>query len=200
MVILRLVQLFAGLFLYGFSLAMMLRADLGTSPWNVLHEGIANRTPLSFGLVVNLIGLAVLLLWIPLRQKPGIGTISNVLVIGVAADLGLLLIPEISSISLRVPLLLSSILLFGAATAAYIGAGFGPGPRDGLMTGIVGRTGWPVKRVRMALDVAVLCLGWILGGTVGIGTVLCALGAGPIVHALLPVMTISPRETAGRAA
>lgn len=186
----RLLQLLVGLFLYGLSIALIVRADLGLDPWDVLTQGVAARTPLSFGTVVILIGAAVLLLWIPLRQKPGIGTVANVILIGVFADMGLAWIPAGLDWPIRAGLLIAGVVLNGMATGAYVGAGLGPGPRDGLMTGIVGRTGWPVKWVRTAIEVAVVGVGWLLGGSVGLGTVLYALSIGPLVHVFLPMFTI----------
>ena len=190
----RLIQLFIGLVLYGLSIALIARADLGLDPWDVLNQGVFERVAklsgVSFGLVVNLIGMAVLLLWVPLRQKPGIGTVANVLVIGTVANFGLDWIPSDLGLPLRAGLLISGIILNGVASGAYIGAGLGPGPRDGLMTGIVARTGWPVKRVRTAIELTVIAVGWLLGGSVGLGTVLYALTIGPLVHIFLPLFTI----------
>lgn len=190
----RLIQLFAGLFLYGLSIALIVRADLGLDSWDVLNQGVFERfakpAGISFGLVVNLIGMAVLLLWIPLRQKPGIGTVANVLVIGTVANFGLDWIPSDLDLPLRAGLLIAGIVLNGVASGAYIGAGLGPGPRDGLMTGIVARTGWPVKWVRTAIELTVIAVGWLLGGSVGLGTVLYALTIGPLVHVFLPLFTI----------
>ena len=193
----RLIQLFAGLFLYGLSIALIVRADLGLDPWDVLNQGVFERVAkpagISFGLVVNLMGMAVLLLWIPLRQKPGIGTVANVLVIGTVANFGLDWIPSDLGLPLRAGLLIAGIVLNGVASGAYIGAGLGPGPRDGLMTGIVARTGWPVKWVRTAIELTVIAVGWLLGGSVGVGTVLYALTIGPLVHIFLPLFTIRPK-------
>ena len=193
----RLIQLFAGLFLYGLSIALIVRADLGLDPWDVLNQGVFERfakpAGINFGLVVNLIGMAVLLLWIPLRQKPGIGTVANVLVIGTVANVGLGWIPSDLGLPLRAGLLIAGIVLNGVASGAYIGAGLGPGPRDGLMTGIIARTGWPVKWVRTAIELAVLAVGWLLGGSVGVGTLLYALTIGPLVHIFLPLFTIRPK-------
>jgi uncharacterized membrane protein YczE len=186
----RLVQLFAGLVLYGVSMALQIRAGLGLDPWDVFHEGVSERTGLSFGTVVVITGLVVLLAWIPLRQRPGFGTISNVLVIGVAVDVALALIPEAGSTAVAVAMLLAGVGLNGVASGAYIGAGLGPGPRDGLMTGLVRRTGGSIGVVRTSIEVAVLAAGAALGGTVGIGTVLYALSIGPLVHVLLPRFTI----------
>jgi len=190
----RLIQLFIGLVLYGLSIALIVRADLGLDPWDVLNQGVFERfakpSGVSFGLVVNLIGMAVLLLWIPLRQKPGIGTVANVLVIGTVANVGLGWIPSDLGLPLRAGLLIAGIVLNGVASGAYIGAGLGPGPRDGLMTGIIARTGWPVKWVRTAIELTVIAIGWRLGGSVGLGTVLYALTIGPLVHVFLPLFTI----------
>lgn len=186
----RLCQLLLGLVLYGLSIALIVRADLGLDPWDVLNQGVADRTSLSFGTVVIAIGAAVLLLWVPLRQKPGIGTLANVVLVGVFADLSLALIPADLSLPLRAALLVSGIVLNGIATGAYVGAGLGPGPRDGLMTGIVRITGWPVKWVRTAIEVSVVLAGWLLGGSVGLGTILYAVSIGPLVHIFLPLFTI----------
>ncbi len=182
----RLIQLYAGLVLFGISTAMMVRSDLGLNPWDVFHQGVADRAPLSLGTVIVLAGAVVLLLWIPLRQRPGIGTISNIVVIGLTADLGLWLIPEVASMPARAALLAAGIVLNGLATSAYIGAGLGPGPRDGLMTGLAARTGWSIRAVRTGIELGVLALGWLLGGTAGIGTILYAVTIGPIVHHTLP--------------
>lgn len=188
----RLVQLQLGLVLYGASLACMVRAERGLDPWDVLHQGLAERTGLSFGTVVILVGALVLVLWIPLRQRPGVGTVSNVLVIGLAADATLAVLATPDPSVARWGLLALGILANAVATAAYIGAGLGPGPRDGLMTGWVARTGANVRRTRTAIELAVLAAGWLLGGTVGIGTVLYAVSIGPLVHALMPRLAIRP--------
>lgn len=189
MMIRRLVQLFAGLIVYGFASALMIRAGLGLNPWDVLHQGLDERTALSFGTVVIIAGLFVLLLWIPLRQKPGFGTICNVVLIGLAADAGLGLIPETDDLLPRTAMLLLGILLLGVATSAYIGAGLGPGPRDGLMTGLAARTGWSIGKVRTSIELAVLGIGWLLGGQVGLGTILFAVAIGPIIQRTLPLFT-----------
>ena len=186
----RVAQLFAGLALYGFSMAMMVRGDLGLPPWDVFHYGVARHLPLSFGEVVVLTSFGVLLLWVPLRQWPGFGTIANSLVIGVVADLGLAALPTPHLLVTRIGLLVGGVLLNGLAGALYIGSQFGPGPRDGLMTGLVRRSGLTVRLVRTSLEVAVLAVGWLLGGTVGLGTVLYALTIGPLVHLLLPRLTV----------
>lgn len=194
----RLIQLFLGLSLYGLSIALIIRADLGLDPWDVLSQGVFERfaepAGLGFGMVVNLIGMAVLLLWIPLRQKPGIGTIANVLVIGSVAGLALRYIPADPVLPVRSLFLATGIVLNGVASGAYIGAGLGPGPRDGLMTGLVARTGWPIKTVRTAIELTVVVAGWTLGGSVGVGTILYALAIGPLVQIFLPVFTVGKEE------
>ncbi len=186
----RLLQLYAGLILYGASLALQIRASLGLDPWDVFHQGLSEKTGLSFGTIVIIIGALVLLAWIPLRQKPGIGTISNVFVVGLAPDATLAILPEVHGLELQLPLLAAGIFLNGVAGAAYIGAGLGPGPRDGLMTGLVRITGKPVAIVRTSLEVSVLAVGIVLGGTVGLGTVLYAISIGPLLQVLLPAFTI----------
>jgi uncharacterized membrane protein YczE len=191
----RLLQLFAGLSLYGFSMALMLRADLGLDPWDVFHQGVATHIGLSFGTIVCLVGALALLLWIPLRQKPGIGTLANIVVIGIAVDLSLMVLPQVEGLTVRAALLVLGIVLNGVAGGAYIGAGLGPGPRDGLMTGIVRRTGWPLRTVRTGIEIVVLAAGWALGGTVGLGTVLYAVTIGPLVHRFLPLFTIRQPHT-----
>lgn len=188
----RLIQLFAGLYLYGAAMALLLRATLGLDPWDVFHQGVAAHIGLSFGMVVNVVGALVLLLWIPLRQKPGIGTIANILVIGTAVDLTLPLLPVVEDLGVRAGLLIAGIGLNGIAGAMYIGAGLGPGPRDGLMTGIARRTGGSLRLVRTGIELSVLALGWLLGGTVGIGTIVYALAIGPLVQAFLPLFLVTP--------
>ncbi|WP_296600307.1 hypothetical protein [Phenylobacterium sp.] len=190
----RLAQLLLGLYLYGAAMALMVRSGLGLDPWDVFHQGLAGRVGLSIGLLVNIVGALVLLLWIPLRQKPGIGTIANVLVIGTSMDLTMLLLPEVAGLPARVAALVVAIGINGLAGAMYIGAGLGPGPRDGLMTGIARRTGWSIRLVRTGIELTVLASGWLLGGTVGVGTVLYAFAIGPIVQAFLPALTV--RDTA----
>jgi uncharacterized membrane protein YczE len=186
----RLAQLYAGLVLYGASMALQIRAGLGLDPWDVFHQGVSDRTGLSFGTVVVIVGAVVLLAWVPLRQRPGLGTVSNVIVIGVAVDAALALLPAAGSAPVAVAMLLAGVGLNGVASGAYIGAGLGPGPRDGLMTGLVRRTGGSVRLVRTSIEVAVLAVGAALGGTVGVGTVLYAVSIGPLVHALLPRFTV----------
>ncbi len=184
----RLVQLYLGLVAFGVSMAMVLRSELGNIPWDVLHQGLAERTGLSFGLVTIGVGVLVLLLWIPLRERPGLGTVSNVLVIGLVVDASLAVMPEVDGDAwpTKVALFIAGVLLNGVATAAYIESRFGPGPRDGLMTGFVRRTGGSVRLVRTGIEVLVVAVGWLLGGTFGVGTVLFALTIGPIVQFFLP--------------
>lgn len=182
----RLIQLFTGLALYGISLAMFIRAGLGLDPWDVFHQGVANRTGLSIGIVVIIVSFLVLLLWIPLRQRPGFGTLCNAVLVGVFADVGLALIPGLSNLPAQAAMLGGAVLLNGIASACYIGARFGPGARDGLMTGLARRTGWSVRLSRTLIEVTVLAAGWLLGGSVGVGTVVYALAIGPLVQLLLP--------------
>jgi uncharacterized membrane protein YczE len=197
----RLAQLLLGLTIYGTSMAMQLRATLGVAPWDVFHQGLSRHLPLSFGLVTALTGAVVLLLWLPLRQRPGIGTVANVVVIAVSVDAALALIPAPSSLPARVVLLVGGILLNGVASAAYVGARLGPGPRDGLMTGLAARTGWSIRLVRTGIELTVLGVGWLLGGTVGIGTVAYALAIGPLTQAFLPWFTVrAPLTPRGRPA
>jgi uncharacterized membrane protein YczE len=182
----RLTQLMLGLSLYGVSLAMMVESHLGLDPWDVLHDGVAQRLPISFGTVVIITGALVLLLWWPLRQKPGLGTLANVVVVGVAIDVSLAVLEQPASLGGRTSMLVAGVVLNGLAGAMYIGAQLGPGARDGLMTGLVRRTGWSVRVVRTSIELAVLAIGFALGGTVGVGTVLYALSIGPLLHAFLP--------------
>jgi uncharacterized membrane protein YczE len=186
----RITQLLVGLFLYGIAIALMVRAGIGVSPWDVLTQGLATQTGLPFGLLTNLIGVVVLLLWIPIRQKPGVGTVLNVLLIGPSAQLGLWLIPQQTVPWMQVLVFAGGLALLAVATGLYIGARLGPGPRDGLMTGLVRRTGWRIWIVRTLLEVTVLTIGWILGGQVGIGTLAFALLIGPMVNVTLPLLTV----------
>lgn len=182
----RLIALYTGLWLYGTSMAVMIRAGLGLDPWDVFHQGVAAHVPLSFGAVTAVTGVVVLLAWIPLRQRPGLGTVSNVIVIGVSVDAGLWLIPEADALWTRVAAMVLAVIVNAAATVLYIGAGMGPGPRDGLMTGLVARTGWPVWSVRTGIEATVLTTGWLLGGSVGIGTLVYAFGIGPLIQLMIP--------------
>lgn len=185
----RLTQLYAGLVLYGVSDAMLLLAGLGVDPWDVLHQGLSRRFGLGVGTWAVIVGVLVLLLWIPLRQRPGFGTVSNVLVIGWVIDVVLALVPAPHAIGPRVALLVFGVVLNGIATGAYIGAGLGPGPRDGLMTGLAAR-GHSIRVVRTGIELTVLAAGAALGGTVGIGTVVYALGIGPLAHVFVPLLRI----------
>jgi uncharacterized membrane protein YczE len=188
----RLTQLYAGLLLYGLSLALVVEAGLGTAPWDVLHLGLARTTGLSVGTWVVLVSGVVLLLWVPLRLRPGIGTLSNAVLVGLSLDLCLVLLPDLDGLAVRVPALLAGVGLNAVATAAYIGARLGAGPRDGLMTGIAAR-GHSVRAVRTGIELTVLLAGIALGGTVGVGTLVYALGIGPLVHPLLPALTVAER-------
>jgi uncharacterized membrane protein YczE len=194
----RLVQLYAGLVLYGVSMALLVRSGLGVMPWDVLHQGLARQLGWSLGVVTMVVGALVLLAWVPLRERPGLGTVSNVVVIGLALDAALAVLPEPSSLPLRAALVGIGIALNAVATAAYIGVHLGPGPRDGLMTGLVRRSGRSVRLVRTSIEVAVVALGWLLGGTLGIATVLYALAIGPLVHALLPRLSVDLSRTSAR--
>ncbi|MBX7554507.1 hypothetical protein [Streptomyces sp. NPDC004232] len=191
----RLIQLYAGLALYGASAALLVAAGLGLEPWGVLHQGLAKLTGLTIGVVSIVVGAAVLLLWIPLRQRPGLGTVSNVFAVGLAMDGTLALVPDPHSFAVRIPLMLAGIALNGAATGLYISARFGPGPRDGLMTGLHRRTGRSIRLVRTTIEVAVVVTGFALGGTVGVGTVLYAVSIGPLAQLFLRVFAI-PAESA----
>lgn len=185
-VLLRLTQLLVGLSAYGFSVALMLRSGLGLQPWDVLHEGLAQRSGFSFGLVAVATGAVVLMLWLPLGERPGVGTLGNVLIVGTTAEAVLSALPDFQGAH-RWGALSSAVALNAAATAAYMGAGLGPGPRDGLMAGIVRRTGGSVGVVRAGIETAVLGVGWLLGGTVGPGTIVYALAVGPLVHRAMPL-------------
>ncbi|MBK5238183.1 MAG: hypothetical protein JJE28_03610 [Actinomycetales bacterium] len=196
----RLVQVVAGLVLYGFSSAVMIRAVLGLDPWDTLHQGLSVITAVPFGVVVIIVGVGVLLLWIPLRQRLGIGTVLNVLVIGLAIDFFLIFLPAASGFWMGLIFFVIGVALNGLAIALYVGAGLGAGPRDGLMTGIVKRTGKPVWLVRTAIEITVLVGGWMLGGTIGIGTVIYALGIGPVAHVLMPYFALDAGRGAGQAA
>ena len=187
----RVPQLAVGLVLYGASLAMMVRSALGLAPWDVLHSGLAGMLPLTIGQVIVAASFVVLLLWIPLREKPGVATVANALVVGFAADATLAVLAEPDSLAVRVPLLLGGVLLNGVATALYIGAQLGRGPRDGLMTGLHRRTGRSIRLIRTGLEVTVVLLGLALGGVLGLGTIVYALAIGPLAQALLPLFTVS---------
>lgn len=171
---------------YGVSTALFVHANLGADPWDVFHLGVAKQLGISFGTVIILTGAAVLLLWIPIRQMPGLGTVSNVIVLGLAADATLAVLPPLELLVARSALLVGAIVLNAIATGMYIGAGFGPGPRDGLMTGLHARTGWSLRGIRTAIELSVLLIGWLLGGKFGVGTVIYALSIGPLIQLCLP--------------
>lgn len=174
-------RLFAGLALCGIAIALTVQADLGLGPWDVFHQGVSELTGIPIGTVIVLTGGTILLAWIPLRQRPGIGTIANMLVIGIAADLVLVWLPEPDLMGVRIAFMVVGVLLFGPGSGLYIGAGLGPGPRDGLMTGLAAR-GPSVRLVRTLIELTALAAGLALGGTVGFGTVLFALTIGPNVQ------------------
>ncbi|WP_455362031.1 membrane protein YczE [Streptomyces sp. SYSU K21746] len=186
----RLLYLYLGLALYGVSSALLVRAGLGLEPWGVLHQGLAERTGLTIGVVSIIVGAVVLLLWIPIRQRPGLGTVSNVFVIGIAMDGTLAVVPAAGSLAVGIPLMAVAIVLNGVATGLYISARFGPGPRDGLMTGLHRKTGRSIRLVRTGIEVAVVATGFVLGGTVGVGTVLYALAIGPLAQIFLRLFAI----------
>ncbi|HWG94265.1 MAG TPA: hypothetical protein VNU66_08590 [Mycobacteriales bacterium] len=188
----RLLQLHLGLLLYGLSLALVVEAGLGTAPWDVLHQGLARSTGLSIGTWVVLMSGLVLLLWVPLRLRPGVGTVANALLVGTSLDVFLGLLPDLDGLGVRALALAAGVGLNAVATAAYIGARLGAGPRDGLMTGIAAR-GHSVRAVRTGIELTVLAAGVALGGTVGVGTVVYALGIGPLVQPLLPALTVAER-------
>lgn len=190
----RFIQLGVGLVFYGLSIALMLSSGLGVDSWDVLHQGIAQRTEFSFGWVVNGVSLAVLVAWIPLRQRPGVGTLANAVVIGLAADATLAVLPRPGHLTAQVPMLAVGIIANGMATGLYIGAGLGPGPRDGLMTGLAARTGRSVRLVRTLIELGVLTAGWILGGPVGVGTLLYAVSIGPLSQVFITRFSLAGRR------
>lgn len=187
---LRYTQLLTGLFLYGIAIAMMVQAAIGLAPWDVLTQGISIHTGIAFGWVTNLVGIVVLLLWFPIRQKPGIGTVFNVALIGPSAQLGLITIPLPTSVWAQILLFTGGLVLLALATGLYLGARLGPGPRDGLMTGIHRRWGWRIWIVRACIELTVLVIGWLLGGNVGFGTLAFALLIGPLVHIAMPLLVV----------
>jgi uncharacterized membrane protein YczE len=184
---LRGAALLVGLSGYGFSMAVMVRAGLGLDPWDVFHQGLARHTGMTIGVASAVVGVAVLLAWIPLRNRPGIGTIANVIVIAVTVDAALWVLPTPTSLPVRIAMMVGAVVFNAISTVLYIGAALGPGPRDGLMTGLVVRTGLSVRLVRTSIEATVLTVGWLLGGTVGVGTVLYAFGIGPLVQLLLRI-------------
>ena len=198
----RVIQLLFGLFLYGAGCALTIEAGLGVDPWTVFAEGLSIHTGIGIGWITNIVGFLVLLLWIPLRQKPGVGTIANILLVGTSIQVVLWIVPPVSGLALQIAVLLAGILLVAIASGLYIGARFGPGPRDGLMTGMNARLGWPIWVCRGVVEVTVLVIGWMLGGTVGIGTILFAALIGPLVHIALPLLdtrrAAAPADVASR--
>ena len=198
MVLRRLVQLYVGLVIYGIAAALQVRSVLGLDPWDVFHQGLANHLGLRIGTVVILVGAAVLLLWIPLRQRPGLGTISNAVLIGLAMNVALDVLPTGGPLWGRAGELAAGILLGGVASGMYIGAAFGPGPRDGLMTGLAAR-GLSLRLVRTGIELTVLAAGIALGGTFGVGTLVYALAIGPLAHVFVPAFTTAPRPAAASA-
>jgi uncharacterized membrane protein YczE len=189
MLLRRLIALYAGLWMYGFSMAVMIRAGLGLDPWDVFHQGLSRHTGLPIGTWAIIVGCAVLLLWIPLRQMPGLGTVANAVIIGLVINLTLALFPAPTGLTARIALLIAAVALNGIATGAYIGAGMGPGPRDGLMTGLA-RRGLSIRVARTGIELTVLAIGFLLGGSVGIGTVLYAVAIGPLAHVFIPLFAI----------
>jgi uncharacterized membrane protein YczE len=186
----RLVQLYVGLVGYAVSMALVINSDLGNMPWDVLNQGLARTVGLTIGFWVIAFGLVILLAWIPLRERPGLGTLSNIVVIGFLIDVALRVLPEPDPMAVRVGFLLAGVVLNGLATALYVGARMGPGPRDGLMTGLVRRTGRSVRLVRTSIEVVVVIAGIALGGTFGVGTILYAVTIGPLVQVFLPRFTV----------
>jgi uncharacterized membrane protein YczE len=184
----RVIQLLVGLFLYGAGCALTIEAGLGVDPWTVFAQGLSIHTGIGIGWITNIVGFLVLLLWIPLRQKPGAGTIANILLVGTSMQLVLAVVPPIAGLALQIAALLGGILIVALASGLYIGARFGPGPRDGLMTGLNARLGWPIWLCRGLVEVTVLVVGWVLGGNVGIGTIFFAVLIGPLVHIALPLL------------
>lgn len=191
----RFAAMFVGQLIYGCGICLLVRANLGLDPWDVLHQGLSERLSLPIGIVSNCVGVVLLLLWWPLRQRAGVGTLCNVIVVGLAADLALDLFsaaPE--RLALRVPLLFGGVLLIAFATALYLGAGLGPGPRDGLMTGMHARGIGSIRLVRTMIEATVLLLGWLLGGGVGIGTVLYVATIGPLIQIFSRVIVCHPQS------
>ena len=181
----RLLRLLAGLWLYGVAIALMIESTLGASPWDVFHLGVARHLPLSFGTVMILAAALVLLAWIPLRQMPGLGTVANALLLGPFADVAMALLGTPDTLAMRSVYLVGGVVLCAFATALYVGAQLGPGPRDGLMTGFARRSGWSIRKVRTIIELGVLAIGVALGGTIGVGTVVFALGVGPVTQFFL---------------
>ncbi len=191
----RVAQLFVGLAFYGFGISLMVRAELGIPPWDVLTQGLQLKTGLAFGLLTVLTSIVVLFLWIPIRQKMGIGTIANALLVGVFVEVGFIMFPTPTDLLWSIVSFALGLVMVGFATGLYIGARFGPGPRDGLMTGLHRVTGWPIWVVRTGIEVTVLIIGWILGGNVGFGTLAFALLIGPIAGYFMPILLVPAAVT-----
>jgi Predicted membrane protein len=187
----RVTQLLIGLLLFGAGCAVMVRAGIGLDPWTVFGQGVSRQTGIGIGWVTNVVGFLVLLLWIPLRQRPGIGTVANILLVGTSMQGTLALIPQIQGWFWQLLVFMAGMLVVALASGLYIGSRFGPGPRDGLMTGLNSRFGWPIWAARLGVETTVLAAGWLLGGTVGVGTVIFAVGIGPLVHRTLPLFDIN---------
>jgi uncharacterized membrane protein YczE len=183
----RIAALLIGLVLYGVADGFIVQAAVGVGPWDVLSQGISRHTGLLFGVVTNLIGALLLLLWIPLRQRPGIGTLLNVLLVGSAAQVVLWTVPTPGLLVEQIGMFVLGLVLLAVATGIYVGAGYGPGPRDGLMTGITSRYGWPIWLSRSTVELTALALGWLMGGNVGVGTIAFALLVGPLCHLTIPL-------------
>jgi len=195
----RLARLISGLALYAFADALMIRAALGVDPWTVFAQGLVAQTGLGFGLLTNIIGGLVLLLWIPLRQRPGLGTVLNVLLIGPIIELSLWILPSMPNVWAQAGMFTAGLVLLAVASGIYIGAQMGPGPRDGLMTGIHNRFGWPIWVGRFGVEATVLLIGWLLGGNVGLGTLAFALLIGPLCNITLPLMGVRSGRLAAAA-
>ncbi|EIC08249.1 hypothetical protein HMPREF1529_02552 [Microbacterium sp. oral taxon 186 str. F0373] len=191
----RLSRLLIGLVLYGVGCGIMVQAHIGVDPWTVFAQGLSVQTGVGIGWITNLVGLLVLLLWIPLRQRPGIGTVANILVVGTSMQLTISVLPEAGGLGAQVAVFLGGMALVALASGVYIGARLGPGPRDGLMTGMNSRLGWPLWVCRLTIEATVLLVGWLLGGTVGLGTVLFAAGIGPLVHIALRLLDARRGDT-----
>jgi len=192
--VLRSAQLLIGLVLFGIGCAVMVQAGIGLDPWTVFAQGVSRQTGIGIGWIANIVGFLVLLVWIPLRQKPGIGTIANILLVGTSMQLALEVLPLAQGFLTQLAVFLGGVALVALASGLYIGANFGPGPRDGLMTGLHSRFGWPIWAARLGVEATVLVAGWLLGGTVGLGTVLFAVLIGPAVHLTLPWFDRRPRR------
>jgi uncharacterized membrane protein YczE len=196
--LLRLVQLVVGLALFGAGCALTVQAGLGLDPWTVFAEGLSIRTGVGIGWIVNIVGFFVLLAWIPLRQRPGIGTVANILLVGTSMQLTLAVVPPVSGFGAQLAVFAAGLVLVAAASGIYLGVNLGPGPRDGLMTGLNARFGWPLWAARLGVEATVLLAGWLLGGTVGLGTVLFAALIGPLVHLAMPVFRRRPAAAVAR--